>query len=184
MLEIEVKGGEWFDELTNEFITSPGAFLQMEHSLISVSKWESKWKRSFFTKPPKTPEEELDYYRCMVISPRNVDPFVLASLTTRQREEINEYIGDEHSASYLYNTRQRGARHQTITSEVIYSWMVASQIPFETEKWHLNRLLKLIQIVNQNAQNASGKRRMTQSQVMQNNAQLNALRRAKSGSKG
>lgn len=184
MLELEVKGGEWFDERTNEFITSPGAVLQMEHSLISVAKWESKWKRSFFTKAPKTPEEELDYYRCMIISPKKVDPLTLASLTVQQRNQIAEYISSEQSASYLYHPRHTGGRPQTVTSEVIYSWMVASQIPFETEKWHLNRLLKLIEIVNRNAQAATGKRHMTQSQVMQNNAQLNAMRRAKSGSRG
>lgn len=179
MLEIRIPQNELFDEKTQEFITVNAQTLTLEHSLLSISKWESKWHIPFLDKKEKTPEQLLDYIRCMSIS-KNVDPNVLKAIAPTQMKEINDYINNPMTASTVH-TPQRGGGREVVTSELIYYWMITSGIPFECEKWHINRLLMLIKICG--AKSGSDKK-MSRGQVMKQNAALNAARRKKYHSKG
>lgn len=181
MLEITIPSAEFFDERTQEFVNIKGRTLRLEHSLISLSKWESKWCRAFLTKKEKTVEETMDYVRCMTID-SNVDPLVYRGLTQANVEEIKKYIDAPMTATHFRDDGRRGASgSETITSELIYYWMVALQIPFECQRWHLNRLLTLIRVCNM--KNAPSKK-MTRNSVYQQNAALNAARRQKMRSRG
>ena len=181
MLTIMVPESEFFNELTGEFITTPAQKLDLEHSLISLSRWESKWHKPFLTKDERTEAETLDYIRCMTIT-KNVDPRVYFAITPENISEIKKYIDDPMTATTFKNYRKSG-RHgkDIITSEVIYYQMVALQIPFECEKWHLNRLLTLIEVCNRKN---SPDKKMSKKQIADQNRALNALRRKKFGTRG
>ena len=179
MITISVQGDELFNERTGEFITIPSKTIQMEHSLISISKWESKWKIPFLDGKQKTRAQTLDYYRCMTITP-NVDPLVYSGITPEQDRKILEYINDPMTATTIKKQGRRGGR-EIITSELIYYWMTAMNIPFECERWHLNRLFTLIEIASVKNQPT---KKMSRKDTMAQNRALNAARRAKSGSTG
>lgn len=183
MLTIRVPETEYFIEESSSFGFFPGATLQLEHSLISLSKWESKWKKPFLTSAAKTREELKDYIRCMTVN--NVPPETYDYLTKENIEAVNAYIHDPYSATTFKQapgtTRKRGG--ETQTSELIYYYMVALEIPFECQKWHLNRLLTLIHICAIKNDPKSQKK-MSPSAVMSQNKALNAARRAKYGTKG
>lgn len=179
MLRITVPAMEYFDEQKSEFVYRKEQTLQLEHSLVSLSKWESKWKKPFLGKEEKTPEETLDYVRCMTIT-QNVNPEVYTRLTNANIREINEYIGDPMTATTFHDRGSRPNR-EIITSELIYYWMIVNNIPPEYQKWHLNRLLTLIRVCT--IKNSPPKKRSTK-EIMRENAALNAARRAKLGTKG
>lgn len=179
MLKLPVRGIEFFDERTCEFIYTKSTVLQLEHSLISLSKWESKWHKPFLSKENKTDEEIRDYVRCMTIT-QNVDPLVYKTLTRHDIELVEEYMSDPMTATTIKKNFQK-SKQRNITSELIYYWMVSFQIPFECEKWHLNRLLTLIDICG--IEN-SPKKRMKKGDIYRQNSQLNAARRKAMGSKG
>lgn len=147
MLTIPVDGQELYDDATGNFIYIKPVTLQLEHSLISVRKWESKWKKSFISKKePLNPKEFIDYVRCMTIN-QNVDPNTYLALTPAQLKEISEYMTDEHTATTITDRRPRVQnRREIITCEQIYAQMVECGIDFACEKWHLNQLLTLIRI--------------------------------------
>lgn len=180
MLTITVPGGELYDEANELFIEVKPQTLQLEHSLISLSKWESKWHKPFLSKFDKSAEETLDYVRCMTVTP-GVDPMVYARLTNENIATINEYIDNPMTATTFSNTQKGGSSGEQVTSEVIYYWMIALTIPFECEKWHLNRLLTLIRVCD--AKNKPPKK-MSKREIMSRNAALNAARRKKLGTKG
>ena len=177
-------GNEAYDEEKNEFITINGLekdkTLQLEHSLVSLSKWESKWHKPFLTKNDKTVEETLDYIRCMTLD-RNADPGIYKLLTKENIKEINDYIGNPMTATTFNERNQSSNNREIITSELVYYWMVALNIPFECEKWHLNRLLTLVRICN--IKNQPPKKRSC-GDIMRSNAELNAARRKLLNSKG
>lgn len=179
MLTITVPARELFDDRTNEFIYTKAHTLQLEHSLVSISKWESKWHKPFLTKETKTEEEMRDYIRCMTIT-QNVDPSVYLGLSRNNLVQIKQYIDDTMTAT-TFNDKNKKQNHQVITSELIYYWMVSLNIPFECQKWHLNRLLTLIHICD--IKNTPAKK-MSRRDVMSRNASLNAARRAKLGTRG
>ena len=182
MLELRVPACEAFNEATLEFITVKATDLRLEHSLVSISKWESKWKVPFLKKRDRgfSREEIEDYIRCMTIS-QNVDPNVYKILGQDELKKINDYINDEKTATSFSNLDNSHPNRQVVTSELIYYWMVAYQIPWEAQKWHLSRLLTLIEICN--IKNSKEKK-MSQRQVMESNAKLNAARRAKLKTRG
>lgn len=183
MLQITIPDREGFDEINEEFVTISGATLQLEHSLLSLSKWESKHKKPFLGQNRSlTREESLDYIRCMTIT-KNVDPTVYYLIDDKIMDQISEYLEDSMTATWFSEEENKKSKpnRETITSELIYYWMVAHQIPFECEKWHLNRLLTLIQVCNIKNQ---PQKKMTKSEIMARNAKLNAERRAKLKSKG
>ena len=181
MLQITIPSRELWDESTNEFVITKEQTLQLEHSLISISKWESKWQKAFLTKQEKTHEETIDYVKCMTLN-QNVDPNVYNYLTNDNIRQINAYIDSPMTATYFSEEKGgRGGRGEQITSELIYYWMIALQIPFECQKWHLNRLLTLIRVCN--IKNQPPKKR-SRREIMSRNAALNAARRKQLNTKG
>lgn len=179
MLKITIPGREMFNEKTQEFFYTKEYTLQLEHSLVSVSKWESKWNKPFLGKQTKTIEETIDYIRCMTIT-QNISPDVYNNLTQENIDEINKYIDAPMTATTFSNNKGK-INNEVITSELIYYWMTALNVPMEAQKWHLNRLLTLIRVCNVKSQ--PGKK-MSKRELMQRNASLNAARRAKLNSKG
>lgn len=179
MLRITVPSREFWDESKNEFVTTKAQTLQLEHSLVSLSKWEAKWQKAFLSKKEKTYEETLDYVRCMTLT-QNVDPEVYYRLTNENIQEINNYISAPMTATYFAEDKSRPSR-ETVTAELIYYWMISCNIPFECQKWHLNRLLALIRVCN--IKNSPPKKR-SKRDIMAQNAALNAARRKQFHTKG
>jgi len=181
MLVLTIPGREIWDEANERFIVTDTCTLQLEHSLVSLSKWESKWCKAFLSEfVEKTEEEALDYVRCMTIN--HVKPEVYHALTQKDIQKISDYINAPMTATTFSDQQKKGPRNRdVITSELIYYWMVALQIPFECQKWHLNRLLTLIQVCNIKNQPP---KKMKKADILSRNASLNAARRAKMGTKG
>lgn len=179
MLQITIPSQEYWDESKQEFVTVKGRTLQLEHSLVSLSKWESKWNKPFLSKEDKTFEETIDYIRCMTLT-QNVDPNVYFQLTQENIRQINDYIEAPMTATTISEEPRRG-RPEIVTSEVIYWWMIANNIPPEYQKWHLNRLLTLIRVCNIKSQPP---KKMKSKDIMRQNAALNAARRKQLNSKG
>lgn len=171
---------EMWDEEKQEFVSSKEQTLQLEHSLVSISRWESKWNKAFLSKHEKTTEEVIDYIRCMTLN-RDVDPEVYGRLTSKNFDEIQEYIGAPMTATYFADEKIMGHSRDTVTSELIYYWMIALNIPFECQKWHLNRLFALIKVCN--LKNSPPKK-MSQRDIMNRNRALNEARRKKLHTKG
>ena len=180
MLLITVEGLDLFDDETQTFIPIKSHTLKLEHSLVSLSKWESKWHKPFLSNQQKTVEETLDYIRCMNMT-QNTDPMVYNALTDEDIKKITDYIDNPMTATTVPEIRNgRGGREQ-VTSELIYYWMVALQIPFECEKWHLNRLLTLIKVCNFKNQ---PQKKMSKSEIYSRNRALNEARKKKFNTKG
>jgi hypothetical protein len=180
MLHINVPGREFFNEKSQEFITIPGASLALEHSLVSISKWESKWHKPFLDSTEKTQEEVLDYIKCMTLT-QNVNPDTYSILTTENMSDINSYINDSMTATTFTESKTASHKKEVVTSELVYYWMIALQIPFECQKWHINRLLTLIRVCN--IKNQSPKK-MSKNDILSRNKSLNAARKAKLHSRG
>lgn len=179
MLRLIVPEKELYDERTGLFVRTKKQVLQLEHSLVSLSKWESKWHKPFLSKNEKSGEEMLDYIRCMTIT-QNVPDEVYFALDTNELMKINDYLNDSMTATTI--TKQQGkSRGEIITSEIIYYWMISLQIPFECEKWNLNRLLTLIEVCN--IKNSPGKK-MSKSEIMRRNRTLNAARKQQMNTRG
>lgn len=174
---------ELFDEEKNEFtyeIVSEEQTLDLEHSLVSLSKWESKWCKPFLSNKDKTDEEILDYIKCMTLTP-NVDPDVYTRLTTQNYEDIHKYIAAPMTATTFSSDNNKKNNREVVTAEIVYYWMVALNIPFECQYWHFNKLLTLTRVCNiknQPAKKTSAKERARR------NASLNAARRKQFNSKG
>lgn len=173
MLQITIPATELWDEENQEFKNTKEYVLQLEHSLVSISKWESKWNKVFLSKDEKTYDEVLDYIKCMTIT-QNIPDEVYRYITKDSIDKINEYISAPMTATWFSNEKTTGVSREKTTSELIYYWMIALNIPFECQKWHLNRLLTLIRVCN--VKNTPPKK-MSKSALMRRNASLNAARR-------
>jgi len=185
MIKIVIPSTEFFDEVSNEFIPIPETTLQLEHSLLSISKWESKWKKPFLTKEQKTKEELLDYIRCMTIN-QNVNDIVYMAIPPKEFKRIVEYLDDPYSATVINELKipgqpPRRKSSEFITSELVYYWLVSLQIPFECQKWNFNRLMTLIRICE--IKNGP-KQKMSRSQILAQNNALNKARREALHTKG
>ena len=180
MLEIIIPETEQWDEVNQEFITSNRQILRLEHSLVSLSKWESKWKKPFLSNKEKTYEETIDYIKCMTLT-QNVNDTVYNLLDKDNIEKINKYIGDPMTATTFKEDQNKKGGREIITSELIYYWMISLNIPFECQKWHLNRLLTLIKVCGIKNQPP---KKMSKKDVMSRNAALNAARRKQMNSRG
>lgn len=181
MLQIVIPAIEMWDESKEEFVeTKEQKTLQLEHSLVSLAKWESKWNKAFLSKKEKTDEEILDYVRCMTIT-QNVDPEVYTRLTPENYKVINNYIEAPMTAAHFAEDPTRSGSREPVIAETIYYWMIALNIPPEYQKWHLNRLLSLIRVCN--IKNGPQKK-VSKRDVMTRNAALNAARRKQLSSKG
>lgn len=174
---------EQWDEIKEEFISAVCRTIQLEHSLVSLSKWESKWHKPFLSKVEKTAEETEDYIKCMTIT-QNVDPEIYKHLSSENIRSVNEYIKDPMTATWFSEdkTKPKGRNSgEQVTAEIIYYWMVTLNIPLECQKWHLNRLLTLIRVCNIKNQPP---KKMSKKEVMARQAALNAARRKQFNSKG
>lgn len=180
MLKIQVKGRELFDEETLTFISAKDTVLQLEHSLISLAKWESKWHKPFLNNEQKTEEEMRDYIRCMTIT-QNVDPDVYYCMSEENLLEIKRYMEDPMTATWFNDKNNPKSRQKAVTAELIYYWMITLGVPLEWEKRHLNRLLTLIRVCNN--ENAP-KKKMSRKDVYKQNAALNEARKQKWGTTG
>lgn len=184
MLTLKIEKGELYDEKNEEFIDIPAQTICLEHSLVSVSKWESKWHKPFLDKRyPKTQEEIIDYIRCMTIT-QNVNPNVYYLLSSSNINKVQAYIEDSMTATWFSDNKRSQGRSRVVTSELIYYWMVALQIPFECQKWHLNRLLTLIRVCNEENKQQDGKKKRYDRDFLSNRAALNAARKSKLNSRG
>lgn len=182
MLQIDLPEKEIFSELTNEFIVIPSYTLKLEHSLISLHKWEMKWHKPFL-QTEKNNEEILDYVRCMSLDPK-IDDLVIRFLPPFALAKILEYIKDKHTATWFSENRLIGGQvnsRETITAEIIYYWMVTLNIPVEFEKWHLESLLTLIKVVTLKNQ---PNRKIDPKEAARQRAELNMKRRKMWNSKG
>jgi hypothetical protein len=145
MLTIHVDSVELYDSDKNEFFQTKPTTLVLEHSLLSVSKWEQKWHKAFMGATPKSPEEYLDYIRCMVITPQNPDPNIFLALSKENIEEIDAYINDPATSLSFIEPDSKRPPKEVLTNELIYYYMISLGIPVELcEKWHLNHLFALI----------------------------------------
>ena len=179
MLEITIPDREFFDENTSSFITIKGATLRLEHSLVSLSKWESKWNKPFLTKDEKTYDEIIDYIKCMTTT-QNVNPEVYTIIDDKSVEAINSYIEAPMTATTFSDQKGKGNK-EIVTAELIYYWMIALNIPFECQKWHLNRLLTLVKVCSIKNQPP---KKMSKKDLMNRNTALNNARRQKLNTKG
>lgn len=180
MLEIIIPGREHYDEKRNEFIYTQERVLRLEHSLVSISKWESKWHKPFLSNNEKTVDEIIDYVRCMTIT-QSVDIDVYNCLTEDNMRAINDYIDAPMTATTFNNMRNQAGNREVITSEIIYYWMITFNIPFECEKWHLNRLLTLVKVCNLKS---NPPKKMSKQEIINRNKQLNAERRKRLNTNG
>jgi hypothetical protein len=182
MLRLFVSGPELYDEEKEEFISTEGFFLELEHSLVSLSKWESIFEKPFLAEGTRTTEELVWYVKAMIVTKDYPDDVVFR-LNQDNYSDINAYIDSAQSATTfgMMPEMKHRARGETITSELIYYWMVTFNIPFECETWHLNRLFSLIRICN--VKNNKGKR-MSKSEIAARNRALNEERRARLQTRG
>ena len=181
MLHITIPSMELWDESKQLFINTKEQKLTLEHSLVSISKWESKHCKPYLSKDNKTLEETIDYIRCMTLT-QNVDPNIYQYLTKDNMVDINNYINAPMTAAWFSPSSYPGGRNsEQVTSDLIYYWMIAFKIPFECQKWHLERLLTLIKICNIKNQKP---KKMSRREILRQNAALNAARRRKYGTKG
>lgn len=180
MLELDITVvPELWNEKEEMFIPPKIITIQLEHSLVSLSKWESKWCKPFLHSD-KTDEETLDYIKCMTLT-ENVNPDIYSHLSRQNVKEISDYINAPMTATTFSNDKSSKRNRDIITSEVIYYWMVANNIPFECQYWHLNRLITLVRVCGVHNQPP---KKTSKKDLASQYATLNAQRRAKLKSKG
>lgn len=180
MLRVTIPAVEGWDEVKEEYVYVKSQTLQLEHSLVSVSKWESKWCKPFISNKNMTEEETIYYIKCMTIT-QNVPDEVYDNIPDYIIEEITKYIGAPMTATWFSEDKYKKPNSETVTAELIYYWMIALNIPFECQKWHLNRLLTLIRVCN--IKNAPPKK-MGRRATMSRNSALNAARRKQLNTRG
>lgn len=175
-ITITVPGTVLFDDERSEFYTTPKTVITLEHSLLSISKWEAVWHKAYMTRDKKTEEEMRDYLRCMTISPNSVDPLVYKAVPDSELARVAQYIEDPMTATTIRRKDKRGGRG-FVTNELIYYWMTELNIPFDPcQKWHLNRLMTLIEVC---AAKKEPPKKISPTAQLRNNYALNKARRAR-----
>ena len=180
MLTIRVGGTEAFDDEAQKFVDQGGTLLQLEHSLVSLSKWESIFEKPFLGKEEKSPGEVVAYVKAMTLTP-NVPAEIYAQLSEKNFEEVNEYIERKSTATWFADTGREPASREVVTAELIYYWMVTFNIPWEAQYWHLNRLFTLIRVCNVKS---SKPKKMSRQEMADRNRRLNEERKKQLGTSG
>ena len=181
MLQLTIQlSPEGWDESKEEFVEAKTQVLRLEHSLVSLSKWESKYCKPFLSTSEKTDEEILDYIQYMTLTP-DVDPEVYAYLSRENFKQIDAYINAPMTATTFSEPKNNKRNREIITAELIYYWMIALNINWECQYWHLNRLLTLVRVCN--IKNAPPQKR-SKRDIASSYAALNAARRKQFNSKG
>ena len=184
MLTLEIEPVEYYNDDTGTFENRGGGTIRLEHSLLAMSKWESKWKRPYLHYPPETSEELIHYIKCMSVD-GDISEDLIFGLTPKQVEQVSDYLADPATASKITSRQRDSKSKEQTTTELIYYWMVALQIPFECEMWHINRLLMLIRICNvKNRQSDPKAPKMSQEEIVRDYRRENERRRAQLGTKG
>lgn len=180
MLDIIVPARELFDESKMEFVQTKEQKLRLEHSLISLSKWESKFQKPFLSSD-KSSEEVIEYIKMMTLT-QNVDSRVYRNLTEQNILDIKEYIDNPMTATtFKPIPKKRGGPREIVTAELIYYWMISFNVPVEFEKWHLNRLLTLLEVL---ARKNEQPKKLSRKELMAQHKAINAANRAKFHTKG
>lgn len=179
MLTITIPGTEAWDERVERFVSTQDTTLVLQHSLVSLSKWESIHKKPFLSNDKKTEEETYSYIKCMSETP--VDDIVLRMMSAENVKEINDYIEDSHTATWFSEGPGAKKSKEIVTGEIIYHWMGALTIPWEAQYWHLNRLFTLIKVVNEKNQ---PKKKMGRAEALAQQRKLNAERLQRMGTSG
>lgn len=188
MLKVTLKGGELWDPVEELFYYPKKQEITIEHSLVSLSKWESKWKTYFVGNTDITVAQFVDYVRCMTIT-QNVDPELYKCLYNDPDtiKKIADYMADPMTATTINEAAlklsggNRLISSKRTTSELIYYWMTALNIPFECQKWHLNRLLTLIKVASIESQPP---KKMGKADAMRQQSSINAMRKAQHHTRG
>lgn len=176
MITIRTPDKEFYDEATNTFHSTDGGYYRFEHSLISLSKWESITCRPFLSDTEEIKDDEmLLYFECMCLD----DGFKSTQLSSDNIRELSKYVTEKHTATTI-RTREQKGRQQTITAEVIYAMMVDSGVPFTCETWNLHRLLTLLNVIS----HRRNPKKMSREDIYKQNNELNKARRAKYNTKG
>lgn len=186
MLTVTLPGVELYDDNTSTFTTIKGTTITLEHSLVAISKWESKWKVPFLSKEAKTRAQTLDYIKCMTVT-QNVNPLLYLYIPDSIIKQIQDYMDDKMTATWFREEKgPKKTRERVVTSELIYYWMIESNIPMECQKWHLNRLITLIQVVNEErkAADPNNKKRRNPRDIAKSRSELNRQRRELLNSRG
>ena len=184
MLILKIPEKEVFNPITSEIIFIKETTLKLEHSLYAMALWESKWCKPFLSidGTPKSKEESADYIRCMTINIDEVDDRIFELLSPSEQKVINDYMGAKHTATWFSEKEGQSRRpKEVVTTEVIYHWMIEAGIPAEFDKWNFDRLNTLIRVRNEKSGN---QKKMSKNEILRNNAQLNAARRQRLGTKG
>lgn len=182
MLRLHIESREYYDDDTEQFVNVPGGCIELEHSLVSISEWESEFQRSFLKRPPETEKENNYYIWCMLLDKK--DGRLLPSLSNKNKEDIQKYIQKPMTATYIMDRPSEKNSSEVITSELIYCWMINLNIPFECQHWHINRLLALIKVVNVKNSQQNPHNSMSKNSIVAHNRALNASRLKKYKTKG
>ena len=182
MLILDVLGDEYLDESTNEFVHPDRKTIRLEHSLVALSKWEQKFHKPFLSADEKTGEEVLYYVRCMVVD--DTPPETFLDLSEKNLIEINEYINDPMTATWVSNPPVRKKANQIITAELIYSWMINFGISIEYQTWHLNQLFMLIRVRDAQTQDPAKAKKVPHGEMAASRREENARRRAMHNTNG
>lgn len=174
MISVDIPERDYYDESTNTFVMIPARTINLEHSLVAISNWESKWMKPFLNDKPKTTEETYDYIQCMVVG-EPCDLLTIQSITSFDLDRITAYIQSPRTATTITQRGPAKPNREVKTSELIYYWMIAFNIPFECQYWHLNRLLTLVNICN--IKNDTSNKKVNPKDTLRRNAELNAARK-------
>lgn len=183
MLHLQIPDRELWDPVQERFIHIQGCEVDLEHTLDAISKWESKWHIPFHDdRKEKTLEQNLDYVRCMCLTP-NIDPEIFRYISEENAKEISEYIGDKATATWFNDPTRRSGKREIITAEIIYYWMTAYNIPESYQYWHLNKLMTLLRVCAEK-NNTDKNKKIPKANMAAQRRALNAARRKKYNTRG